>query len=232
MSSRSTSVPLMQAFPGGPARKIRRGDALAFMSDEDLGRLVVSAISSGTTVATDAVAGGGLLITGDANADDSGANWQWDAVPIKLTAKQAVRLFTQAAISEVTQSDFWFGIGVSDASLVASAPSDFVGFVKADGSASLTAYAIRDSGTPVTQTLLTMVAGQLYDLAIESYVDDSTGKGRTVFIVDGAALHTIDHTVNVLSENQSVVEGAFQTGAANLGAPTCRHKFVAFDIDP
>jgi hypothetical protein len=232
MSARTTSVPLMQAFPGGPARKIRRGDALSFMSDEDLGRLTVSAISSGTTVATDAVAGGGMVITGNTDADDSGANWQWDATPIKLSSKQSLRAYTQVAISEVTQSDLWFGVGVSDASLVASAPADFVGFVKADGSASLTAYSRRDSGTAVTQALVTMVAGQLYDLAIETFVDDSTGKGRTVFMVDGAALHTIDHTVNILSEEFCTIEGAFQTGAITLGAPTCRHKFVAFDIDP
>lgn len=223
-----TSVPYMTSFPGGARGKIRKGRHWTFVTDEELTEFIATAVNTGTSAISDAVAGGGLLLSGAATTDDSGQNIQLDATPIKLAANESVRMMGRVTLSDATESDLWFGLAVVDTSIIAGI-SDFVGFRKVDGSAALECVYIRDSGTAETLAAVTVAANTELTLAFESYVDDSGG-GRTAFFVNGKSIGEIVHTTNHLGENFNTPSIAFQSGTAT-GTITCTVHELGLDWD-
>lgn len=130
-----------------------------------------------TTVALEAGAVGGvLLITTDA-ADNDGANIQAKGEAFKLVSGKPCYFGIRFKIDEVTQSDFLFGLCITDTDLLGGM-TDGAYFRKVDGSAAVTFNLEKDSTETNSGTILTAVADTWYVLEfffdgtnIDSYVD-------------------------------------------------------------
>lgn len=223
-----TSVPYMTSFPGGARGKIRKGRHWPFINDEELTEFVATAVNSGTSAISDAVAGGGLVLSGAATTDDSGVNLQLDATPVKLGAGESARMMGRLTLSDATESDLWFGYAVVDTSIIAGI-SDFVGFRKVDGSAALQAVYIRDSGTAETLAAGNLTSGTEFTLSFETSVDEA-GNGSTSFFVNGKSIGKINHSTNHMGENFNTPSIAFQSGTAT-GTITCTVHELGVDWD-
>lgn len=234
MSLKPNGHPIFnRTWAPGVLEQDRYGEVYRFLSDEDLARFTVTAVNGGSAAVLDTIPLGALQITGAATTDDAGANLQLDAVNIKLAAGQSVRVRGVVRLNDATESDFLFGIAPVDTSLIAGV-TDFVGFVKADGAATIEAQYWRDSGTVAkiagTPTK-TLVADTDYYFEIVSHVQDAAGAGTSYFYWNGEQLGVINHTVNHLWENQSVISLAFQSGN-NTGTKTAILRAIAWDMGP
>jgi len=219
---------IKSAFPGGPKRPVLRERTWRFFTDEELTEFVATAVNSGTSAIADDIVGGGLVLSGAATTDDSGANVQLDAFPVKLAAGKSARFLTTLKLSDATQSDLMVGFGTVDTSIIAGS-NDFVGFKKTDGSKALQAYYVRDGGTAETLACGDMADDTEVTLAFESTMD-SAGGGFTAFYVDGVCIGKITHTTTHLGENNNAPAIAFQSGDAT-GTKTCTVKTLWFGLD-
>jgi len=117
---------------------------------------VVETGAASTTVTSDNVAGGALLITTDA-AENDGANIQLNGESFKLTAGVPLYFGTRVKISEATESDLFIGLAITDTDILGGV-TDRIGFEKLDGATALKFMAEKDGTETLSPSLATVVA--------------------------------------------------------------------------
>lgn len=141
---------------------------------------VVEAGAGDTLIALQDGAGGLVRITTAAN-DNDGGSYQLGATAFELTSDQELYCgFFGVAINDVTQSDFFIGLAVTDTAILA-AVTDRIGFQSVDASASLTFPVEKNSTETNFDPTVTLVDATAVDL--EFYFD---GTGLEIF-VDGVS---------------------------------------------
>ena len=141
---------------------------------------VVEAGASDTLFALQDGAGGLGRITTDAN-DNDGGSYQLGATAFELTTDQVFYCgFFGLTISDVTQSDFFIGLAITDTAILGGV-TDRIGFQSVDASAALTFPVEKNSTETNFDPSVTLVDATAIDL--EFYYD---GSGLEIF-VDGAS---------------------------------------------
>lgn len=132
----TTNADIGTPFANFPAPNDWFGVFHDFLTDEDITEGVFTAISSGTNSVIDTIAGGYGRISGAATTDDSGGEWQQDAINFAVTANKKMQFMWKGRLSDATQSDFRAGIFKVDTSIIAGV-TDGIFFRKDDGDALL-----------------------------------------------------------------------------------------------
>ena len=141
---------------------------------------VVEVGTGDTLVALQDGAGGLARITTAAN-DNDGGSYQLGATAFELTSDQELYCGCfGVAVSDVTQSDFFIGLAVTDTAILAGV-TDRIGFQSVDASATLTFPVEKNSTETNFDPTVTLVDATAVDL--EFYFD---GTGLEIF-VDGVS---------------------------------------------
>lgn len=209
-----------------------------FLSDLNTTAWSGTAASSGTGAVSDSVPDGVLRLSGAATTDDSGYQIQQSSEVIAFQAgfryhfQARVRLGNTSSTGDtVTQSDFLFGVAVTDTSLIASKPTDGVYFLKDDGAATISCIVRRDSSDVASAAAVaTLVEATWYDLAIEVVPSKASGAVATVnFYIDRALVASLSTTtLPYEAEEYHALSVAFFSGD-NSGTRWCDIDYIAGD---
>lgn len=123
----------------------------------------VTETQAGATQALADLDGGCLVLTNSAADDDVNAiqkaveGFRWEANRM-LYGKCRFK------VSDATQSDLGIGLSITDASVIASAPTDAFYFLKADGAATMVFKAGKNSTYSTSGTVLTLADNTFYTI--------------------------------------------------------------------
>ncbi len=120
---------------------------------------------SATEVVTDA-ADGVLLVT-NAAGDNDEDEFQRVGEQHKLAADKPLTMKFYGQISDITQSDFWFGLHVTDTTILGGTSNDHVLVLKNDGDANLDTSVDKDGSATAADSTVDMVAATNTLLGIE-----------------------------------------------------------------
>ena len=209
----------LDSFPNSPSNV---GKYYDFTTDEELNDFVGTAITSGTAAVTDsnsAIAGtnGVLLLSGAATTDDSGYNLTGDSEWIRIANSKSYWFQTRVTLSDATESDLLAGVAITDTSLIASAPSDGIYFLKSDEATTL-AIVVRAASATVASVNIGTMTTSATDLAWRLIVD-SAGVGNLTAWQDGTQLTSTRVTTLPTAEAMTLAL-AFQSGTAT-GTISC-----------
>lgn len=169
---------------------------------------------SSTAASADAV-GGALLITSAGNEND-GANLQLKGESFELTSDQVLYFGTKLQINDVTQTDLFIGLAITDTAILGGV-TDRIGFESLDGSTDLKFAVEKDSTETLSASIHTLVDAT--DVLLEFYFD---GTNLEVF-VDGSSVATPAVT-NLPDDEELRVSVHFLTGEAV--ANTCQIDWI------
>jgi len=158
------------------------------------------------TEALTSVDGGALLITNDA-ADDDRDFYQLPSEGFKYDSTKQLFFKTRFKVSDATQSDFVFGLQITDTTPLAV--TDGIYFRKDDGDANLDFVVIKDS-TATTATALATVSNDTF-VTLAFLYDPSLAK--ITYYVNGVALGSSAIT-NVPDDEELTVSFGLQNGEA------------------
>lgn len=178
--------------------------------------LVELGAGESTVALTDGV-GGLLLITADENEND-GAQMQKIGESFKLAASKPCYLGIRAALSENTQTDFFFGLATTDTTIIAGEPDDYAGFRKHDGDANIDCVTCKNTTSTSTDSTVDVVNATYNTL--EMYFD---GNGSVYFYIDGVL--KVTNTTNIPDDEDMKPSIAFLSGAAGAGK-TCTVDWI------
>lgn len=169
----------------------------------------VEAGAGESTIAVIDGSGGICRITTDA-AENDGINAQRIGEAYELTADQVLYVgFKGLTINDVTQSDFFLGLCITDTDILGGA-TDSIGFRKVDASADLTFVVEKDSTETVVTGLATLVDAT--DPGILEFYWDGPNNTLEVF-VNGVSVAT--PAVTNLPNNEALrLSWHFLTGEA------------------
>lgn len=211
----------MQNFPRDIA--VRDID-IQFFTDEDLAKLVITAIASGTTAVAD-VKDGGMLISGAATTDNSGSNFQVDAAQVAFGPDdKCVEFLTKVKLNDVVESDLLIGLMDVDTSLLAGHDRGIY-FKKTDGAATLS-ICHRVGGVEEAFPLGFTMTNDTDTLLGFRYYKQS-GQGVIQAAVNGQWYG--EYSVATLTDEADGLltpGGEFQSGD-NLGTKTCLVRRIA-----
>lgn len=189
---------------------------------------LITTAEAGAGSATEVISnadGGVLLITND-NADDDNDFFQWsgdDAAGVVETFKFVAgkRLFfkTRFQVSDAIQSDFVFGLQITDTSPLAV--SDGVYFRKDDGDANLDFVVLKDSAGTTTTAFATIASATFTELAFHY-----DGKSGIEIFKDGAKVATSALT-GLPDDEELTVSFGIQNGEAVAKTMSVDYIFVA-----
>ena len=161
-----------------------------------------------STIAGNDGSGGYLRITTDA-AENDGINAQLvnESFKFKTTNYLYFGAFG-VAISDVTQSDFFLGLAITDTDILGGV-TDRVGFESLDGATALKAMLEKDSTETLSASLATLVDATAVDL--EFFWDGPNS--RIEFFVNGASA-SVPAVTNLPDDEDLRLTWQFLTGAA------------------
>lgn len=162
--------------------------------------------------------GGVLLITNDA-ADNDADFFQLAAETFKFVSGKKLFFKARFKVSDATESDFVFGLQITDTSPLAV--SDGVFFQKDDGDASLD-FHVEKNGTATSASAIHTVVDDTY-LIVAFYYD---GDSEVQYFVDGTKLGT-SATTNLPDDEELTVSFGIQNGAAAAKTMSVDYIFVA-----
>ncbi len=188
-------------------------DFITFPVDDSTGdptewtATMVEAGTGNSTITQADQSGGAVVITTDDN-DNDGVNAQLNGESFKL--KTTNHLYFGAfgvKLSEVTQSDLFLGLSITDTDILGGA-TDSIGFRKVDASADLTFMVEKGSAETIVTGLKTLVAATEYDIefmwdgaALEVFVDGvSVSKPAVTNLPDDEELRVSWHFLNGLAD--------------------------------
>lgn len=171
--------------------------------------------SSETTVALTAGATGGALLISTDDQENDGVNLQAQGEAFKLASGKECYFGIKFQISEATNSDFLFGLCITDTDLL-DGMTHGVYFRKADGSTS--AYFVLENGSTETSTSALTVAADT-DYILEFYFDGTYCN----FWVDGVQ-GTTPVTTNLPSSEYLTPSVQVLTGSDD--ARTCTISWI------
>lgn len=174
---------------------------------------------------------GRLLLTTTA-ADNDGIQLQKVGEAFLPIAGKKMWFKTKFKVSDATQSDFLFGIAVTDTTAIVAAGdgvTDGIFFQKDDASTSVTLYCQKDTTTGQTSaaSVATIVADTDIELGFEW-----DGVSAIKYFVDGVHKGTLSLTTSpatYLPDTECRVTMAFLTGAA--AAITCNIDYIFAAIE-
>lgn len=224
------------AAKGSPLANYPRPDPMAvftYANDFDnyvAGDWTVTAVGASTAAMADAAFGRLLLTT--AAAENDGVQLQKVGEAFLPISGKKMWFKTKFQISDATQSDFLFGIAVTDTTAIVAAGdgvTDGIFFQKDDGSTSVTLYCQKDTTTGQTSaaSVHTMVDATDVELGFEF-----DGVSAIKYYVDGVHKGTLDVTTTpstYLPDTECRVTMAFLTGAA--AAKTCSIDYIFAAIE-
>lgn len=176
----------------------------------------VEAGAGESTVTSGDTGNGTMLLTTDA-ADNDGLNLQLLGETFKLEAAKPLYFGARIqSISDVTQSDFFIGLAITDTDILGGV-TDSIGFQKVDASADLTFVVNKDSTATTVAGLKTLVNATAYIL--EFYWD---GAALEVF-VDGVSVAT-PSIANLPNDEELRVSVQFLAGEAVI--KTCAIDWI------
>lgn len=164
-------------------------------------------VGSGTTTAAIKDAAGGRLRIEAAGNEDDGAQGQMVGEIIKLASGKPVWIDFKISLDEATQSDMFVGLSITDTTILASAPSDYIGFRKDDGDANIDFVAIKDT-TATNVTAITTISAAT-DIVLGIYFD---GAGTATPYYNGTKGTAI--TTNIPDDEELRISLAYLNGAA------------------
>lgn len=165
-------------------------------------------VGSGTSEvlpATDAGYAWNLVTAGNEN---DGLNTQLLGTPFELTSGQDLYCGLEFSINDVTQSDFFFGLAVTDTDILGGV-TDRIGFESLDASTSLTFVLEKDSTQTTTSSLATLADDTL--VFAEFYWD---GENETVALFVDGVEQTAPATTNLPDDVAMRFSMHFLTGEA------------------
>lgn len=127
------------------------------------------------------VAGGALLITTN-DAENDGSNIQLNGEAFSLAAGNVLYYGTKFKINDVTQSDFFAGLAVTDTDILGGV-TDRIGFQTLDGSTDLTFMLEKDSTETLSSAIHTLVDDT--EVFAEFYLDAA---GNVEVFIDGVSV--------------------------------------------
>ncbi len=194
------------------------------------GDWTVTAVGASTAAMTDGAFGRLLLTT--AGAENDGVQLQKVGEAFLPIAGKKMWFKTKFQISDATESDFLFGIAVTDTAAIAAAGdgvTDGIFFQKDDGSTSVTLYCQKDTTTGQTSaaSVATIVAATDIELGFEF-----DGVSAIKYFVDGVHKGTLSLTTSpaaFLPDTETRVTMAFLTGAAAAKTASVDYIFAAIE---
>ena len=177
-------------------------------TDYDTNDWTLTTVEAGASSATEAIGnllGGVLVVTNDA-ADDDSDFFQSAKEIFKWTSGKRLYFGMRAKISDVTQSDFVFGLQITDTTPLAV--TDGMYFQSDDGDAYLDFHSVKNStATDVTQ--LATLTNDTY-FVIEAYYD---GANKWELFFNGATVGACALT-NVCDDEELAISFGIQNGEA------------------
>ena len=166
--------------------------------------------------------GGGIIIL-PAGAEDDGMQLQkpeaWEPL-----AGYSIAMGAKVTFSDADQTDFFLGLSTVDADILGSNPNDMIGFIVADGSATLN-YIIRKDGSGSATTTGETLTNTTFKLEVLI-----TGKGNAKFYVDGVLV--IESTSsNIESEEEMGFAIAHLLGATAADSVTVNWAYCYQWVD-
>ncbi len=193
------------------------------------GDWTVTAVGASTAAITDA-ANGRLLLT-TAGAENDGVQLQKVGEAFLPVAGKKMWFEVKFKVSDATQSDFLFGVAVTDTAAIAASGdgvTDGIFFQKDDASTSVTLYCQKDTTTGQTSaaSIATVVADT--DLRLGFEYDGGTA---IKYFVDGVHKGTLSLTTaaGFLPDTECRVTMAFLTGAAAIITCSVDYIFAAIE---
>lgn len=226
--STAAKTSVLANYPGQDPMKV-----FEYSNDFDnyvAGDWTVTAVGASTAAMTDGAFGRLLLTT--AAAENDGVQLQKVGEAFLPVAGKKMWFKTKFQVSAATESDFLFGIAVTDTTAIAASGdgvTDGIFFQKDDGSTSVTLYCQKDTTTGQTSaaSVATIVAATDIELAFEF-----DGVSNIKYWVDGVHKGNLSVTTTpsaFLPDTECRVTMAFLTGAA--AAITCSIDYIFAAIE-
>lgn len=180
-----------------------------FASADNLAACTTTLVEGGagdTTVALVAGAqGGNLLITTD-DAENDGANIQWQGEAFKAANSYPLYFRCTFKISEATQSDFLLGLCITDTDLLGGM-TDGIYFRKADGSTTMS-FVLEKNSTETATAYGTAIAADTW------YTVEFVFDGTNVDWYVNGTIQTRPATTNLCDDEFLTPSVHYLTGAA------------------
>lgn len=170
------------------------------------------------TVAQADVAGGGVLLTTDALDNDS-EEMQKAGEAYQLVGDKPLWFEAKLQVSEITQSDFVIGLGVTDNTFIDGC-DDWVGFWKPDGAATVDWHCIESTNESTGTTSVSVVADTDMRFGFKYSPKGDGSLGTVTYYLDGVLVATC--TTNLPDDQLLCVTCGYQNGVG--GAETLLWK--------
>jgi len=180
-----------------------------YMDDFDYyaaGDWTVTEVGTATQALTDAD-GGVLLVTNSAADDDSSFNQKVGESFLMEAGKPAV-FKCRFKVSDATQSDLVIGLQITDTTPLDA--TDGIYFIKADGSATLTAVCRKNATTGSTSLTAATMVSDTYIVAGWYY----DGKSEVKVFINDTQVGTLDGSSTYLPDAELTVSFGVQNGEA------------------
>ena len=173
--------------------------------------------AAGTIAQTD-VAGGGVLLTTDALDNDS-EEMQKKGEAYLLSLDRPLWFEAMLQVSEITQSDFVIGLGVTDNTFIDGC-DDWVGFWKPDAAATVDWHCMESTNDSTGITSVSMVADTDMRFGFKWSPLGDAALGTVTYYLDGVVVATC--ITNIPDDVEMCVTCGYQNGVA--GAETLLWK--------
>ena len=191
-----------------------------YMNDFDhftAGDWTFTKTGAGTTALTD-IDGGALLVT-NAAADDDAVFGQKVGESFKFASNKKLFFKTRVKVSDATQSDFVFGLQITDTTPLAV--TDGVYFLKADGAATVDFKVMKNSTATTSSAVATLVNDTFIELG---FVYNGVDKIK-IFVNDVFVKESV--VTNLVNDEDLTISFGIQNGEAVAKTMTIDYIFVS-----
>jgi hypothetical protein len=183
------------------------------------GDWTVTETGSATQALTDG--DGGLLLITNAAADDDASFSQKVGESFLMEAGKPALFKALFKVSDATQSDVVIGLQVTDTTPLDA--TDGIYFIKADGSATLTAVCRKNATTGSTSATATTLVTDTF-VTVGWYYD---GKSAVLVFVNDALVTTLDGSSTYLPDTELTISFGIQNGEAVAKTMTLDYVLAA-----
>jgi len=210
----------LDAFGPDVVKFLENGVATPYAAANSLGHMTTTLVNASTIANVAGATGGALLIT-TAAAEHDGLNLNAVGESFYFASAWPCYFGTKLQISNVTESDLWVGMGMTDSVWHgASIPNSGIYFEKVDAAVGITDFVVRKGGVAsAVAGVHTFVAAT--DVTLEWYFD-----GVNVYAYVNGTLATTVAVSNTSFPNVEYLTPTleFKTGSGN--ARTCQVDWI------
>ncbi len=143
-----------------------------------------TAVIKNSSRATDLLAGPGVLTLSSDTTNP--ASLQLNGEPYRLTPGKRLWGGCRLALNSVASTQLWMGLSLEDATILAGAPSDYLGFRNVDADNKIHAASAKNSSATTNDTGKTWGTT---DSVFKNLTFEYDGKNRVTYFVDGDRVH-------------------------------------------